>query len=170
MTLSTREIDERDEAAFLEGAEAFAGEDPDWYSFAWRPGTPYRDMLAVLRSEASGKDLPPGRVPATMLYGFVDGAIVGRVSIRHHLTPALEERGGHLGYAVAPRYRRRGHGAALMRDGLAFCRTRLGLQRILVTCADDNAGSIRIIENAGGRLRDKVTADDELARRYDVPC
>jgi predicted acetyltransferase len=44
----------------------------------------------------------PGRVPQTTLW-WVDGAeYLGRVGIRHRLTPALRERGGHIGYDVRP--------------------------------------------------------------------
>ena len=38
------------------------------------------------------------------------------LDVRHRLTPALSEVGGHIGYAVRPSARRRGHATALLRS------------------------------------------------------
>jgi predicted acetyltransferase len=90
-------------------------------------------------------------VPVTELW-FVDGSdYLGTVIIRHHLTPALEREGGHLGYHVVPGHRRRGHATQMLAQALAVCQ-RLGLGQVLVTCAVDNQGSRRVIEANGGVL------------------
>lgn len=65
-------------------------------------------MLTILRKEVAGIDLLPGRVSHTMLYGFLNGKIIGRVSVRHQLNEHLRKRGGHIGYAVAKNFRRKG--------------------------------------------------------------
>jgi len=103
--------------------------------------------------------VPPGRVPATFLLAEVDGAIVGRVSIRHELNDYLERFGGHIGYAVRPAHRRRGYGRAILRQSLDVARS-VGLSRVLLTCDDTNAASVRIIESCGGLLEDVVAADE----------
>jgi predicted acetyltransferase len=122
--------------------------------------------LERLRRNARGEDLPAGRVPSSMLYGFVAGRIIGRVSIRHELNAFLQDRGGHVGYSVAPAERRRGYATELLRLTLPFCRE-LGLERLLLTCDDANEPSWRIIERAGGRLEDRRThTDGSLYRRY----
>jgi predicted acetyltransferase len=90
-------------------------------------------------------------VPVTELW-FVDGTdYLGTVVIRHRLTPALERSGGHIGYHVVPAQRRRGHATQMLAQALAVCR-RLGLTEVLVTCAEDNLGSRRVIEANGGAL------------------
>lgn len=155
-----------DEAAFRIGLDAFAGEDPNWYSFIWREGMSYEKMLEVLADESAGRNLAPGRVPATMFYGFVDEKIVGRISVRHALNDFLLARGGHIGYAVAPSFRRRGYAQAMVEQALPFCRDTLGLRRVLLTCDDDNEASWRIIERFGGALENKVLVREELIRRY----
>jgi predicted acetyltransferase len=167
MSMEIRELGEADEAAFFEGMKEWAREDLAWYSFAWKPGMTYAEMLTILAKERAGVDLPADRVPHTMLYGFVDGAIVGRVSVRHALNEYLRQRGGHLGYAVAKRHRRRGYGKALMGRGLDHCRD-LKLASVMITCADDNVASWKIVEHFGGQLRDKVwdAVDEETIRRY----
>jgi predicted acetyltransferase len=101
--------------------------------------------------------LPEGRVHCTY-YWITDGVgadeeFVGYLALRHALTPWLLEEGGHIGYAVRPSRRRQGHaGRALalaVREAAA-----LGLDRVLVTCDEDNAGSWRTIEGAGGCYED----------------
>jgi len=162
-----RRLNENDESAFLEGAREWEGEDPHWYSFIWKPGDAFAPMFARLEDERAGRNLQPGRVPHTMLYGFVDGKIIGRVSVRHTLNENLRKRGGHIGYAVAPAYRGKGFATEMVRQALTFCKS-LGLSSIMVTCADDNAPSWKVIEKFGGQLEDKVwdAEDEEMIRRY----
>ena len=102
-----------------------------------------------------------GGVPVTELW-FVDGTDhLGTVIIRHRLTPALEREGGH----IVPRHRRRGHATQMLAQAKPVCQ-RLGLTRILVTCAEDNLGSRRVIEANGGTL-DRII-DGEA--RYWLPA
>jgi predicted acetyltransferase len=165
--LVLRELTADDEAAFLQGLTEWEGESPHWYSFIWKPGMTYAEMLAVLRNEAAGLELAPGRVPHTMLYAFLDGKIIGRVSVRHSLNDYLRQRGGHIGYAVAKRFRGRGYATEMVRRSLEFCKG-LGLSQLMVTCADDNIPSWKIIERFNGKLEDRVwdEEDKELIRRY----
>lgn len=167
MQLELRPLTIADEAAFLAGARAWDGEDLTWYSFSWQPGVDYRDHLQRLANNAEGVDLPAGHVPGSMLYGFVDGRIVGRVSVRHELNDWLRNRGGHIGYAVAPAFRGRGHATQMFAQSLEFCRRR-GLTRVLLTCDDSNVASIRMIERVGGALEDIRAGEhgEPAFRRY----
>lgn len=137
------------------------------FAFTFRqPGQTWDEYLEKIENDRNGIDLAPGLVPATMLFAVVADQIVGRVHIRHHLTPALLEDGGHIGYGVHPAHRRRGCATEMLRQGLEQLRD-LGVTRILVTCNDDNIGSIRTIERCGGQLEDKRnTGDGSLKRRY----
>ncbi len=167
MTIELRELTPRDELAFMEGLREWSGEALHWYSFAWKTGMSFSEMLDILSKERLGKDLPPGRVQHSMLYGFVDGVIIGRVSVRHTLNESLSQRGGHIGYAIAPRFRRKGYATALVAHALQYCRD-LGLKDLLVTCSDSNEPSWRIIEHFHGKLQDRVwdDVDQETIRRY----
>lgn len=129
---------------------------------------PLARYLDVLRAGASDHAPTPTRVPATFLFAFLGPRIVGRVAIRHRLTPALEREGGHIGYAVVPEFRRRGYATAMLRWAIQFARTELGLSRLLVTCDDGNVGSIRTIEKNGGVLDDVVVVGERTIRRYRV--
>lgn len=165
-----RKLTAADEAAFVEGAKLWDGHSLSWYSFDWKPGQSYAEMLQTLERSARGEGLPEGRVPATMLYGFLGEVVIGRLHVRHQLNEGLLRRGGHIGYSVAPAFRGRKFASQMMEQGLAFCR-QLGIDKVLLTCADKNEASWKIIENFGGVLENKFFDEDdqETIRRYWIP-
>ena len=129
------------------------------------PGERWPDHLAGLERGRLGLDLAPGRVPATFLYADVDGQVVGRASVRHALTDQLLRLGGHIGYAVLPPFRRRGYGTEILRQSLVVARA-AGVERVLMTCYDDNVGSIAVIEKCGGRLDPDWPVTEPNTLRY----
>lgn len=137
------------------------------FLFELEPGTPWPAYCGRLESQRLGVDLPEGRVPATFLVAEAEGQIVGRVSIRHELNAHLTKVGGHIGYGVRPGFRRRGYATAMMGQSLAVASS-MGLERVLVTCDDDNVGSAKVIESWGGVL-ENVAAGRDISvpkRRY----
>jgi predicted acetyltransferase len=100
---------------------------------------------------------PAGWVATTHLWMIADDSgedeVVGRISLRHALTPWLLEVGGHIGYAVRPSARRRGHATAALAQMLDVAAAH-GIDPALVTCDDDNVGSRKVIEANGGELED----------------
>ncbi len=130
--------------------------DVAYFLHGYEDGMPFSRYLEALDAQERGADLPAGYVPATFLFGFVNGRIVGRVSIRHALTDTLLRVGGHIGYVVVPEFRRQGYATDMLRQAIGLSRERLGLTRVLVTCDDDNIGSIRTIERNGGVLENVV--------------
>jgi predicted acetyltransferase len=80
----------------------------------------------------------------------------------------LERVGGHIGYAVVPEFRRRGYATRILHLSIQIARDKLGLTRILLTCDDDNIGSIRTIEKNGGVLENVISGPDleKPKRRY----
>jgi len=139
-----------DETAFLAGHEQMAAEDFT-FGLQLEPDLPWQDYLGRLADSSVGVNLPEGWVGSTFLVADVAGQIVGRVSIRHELNEFLRIEGGHIGYCVLPAYRRRGYATEILRQALIVARS-LGINRVLITCDDDNAGSIRVIETCGGKL------------------
>ena len=168
MDLILRAASENEEAEFLRAHRATSPKVPDFLHY-YREGMPFRRYLEVLGERQRGVNLPANHVPSTFLFAFVGTRIVGRVSIRHSLASAfLERAGGHIGYVVVPEFRRRGFATAILRQAVRIARDQLGIQRILVTCDDDNIGSIRTIERNGGVLESVVNAPDlpKPKRRY----
>ena len=166
LTLRHPREDEEDEV--LRAHRATSPQVPT-FLHGYEDGMPLRRYLQVLADQERGIGLPsPEHVPSTFLLAFAGARIVGRASIRHRLTAHLERVGGHIGYVVVPEFRRRGHATAILRLALQIARDRLGLDRVLVTCDDDNIGSIRAIEKNGGVLENVVTGPglDTPKRRY----
>jgi predicted acetyltransferase len=97
---------------------------------------------------------PEGWVPATELWWVEGDEFLGRVGIRHRLTPALLDVGGHIGYDVRPTARRRGHATEMLHQALGLA-SELGIDQALVTCDTDNIGSKTVIERNGGVLEDE---------------
>jgi len=166
-TLEIRQLTLDDEAAFLAGLKEWEGADSTWHSFAWQEGMDHSDHIRILEDESKGVNMREGRVPHTMLYGFLDGITIGRCSVRHSLNENLRIRGGHIGYAVAPRFRRRGYGSDLFRAGLAHLKG-LGVESAMMTCGAGNIPSKRMIEGAGGVFEREFFDDveNEVIRIY----
>jgi len=158
-------IDEEDE--FL---RAHLATTPEWPTFLhyYHDGMSLARYLEVLGDQERGVNLLPNHVPETFLFAFKDCSIVGRVTIRHKLDDVLAHDAGHIGYVVVPQLRRRGYATEIRRQALRIARERLGLDRVLVTCDDDNIGSIRTIEKNGGVMENIIARTDRASpkRRY----
>ena len=132
-------------------ADFAATDEPRIPAYFADPAWPHARKVQEVNGWAEGRFLKPGWGPCTTRFLELDGALVGVVNIRHELSEQLRQVGGHIGYSVAPSARRKGHGTTLLRAGLDVCRG-LGIDQALVTCDETNLGSIRVIENNGGRL------------------
>ena len=108
------------------------------------------------------KYVPEGLVPATQFI-YVreeDHKIVGMLQIRHCFNAYLEKYGGHIGYSVAPSERRKGYAAQMLKLALPKCRE-LGIDKVLITCIEDNIGSRKTILANGGVYESTVYEPDE---------
>ena len=113
-------------------------------------------------------NLRTDHVGETFWVAVVDDQIAGRISIRHELNEFLLNFGGHIGYMVRPAFRRTGVATKMLDSAINHCRT-LGLTQVLLTCNDDNLGSIKVIEGRGGVLENVVQKDGVPLRRYWIP-
>ncbi len=116
-----------------------------------------KDVECYLKEETC----PQGMVPATQFIYIRedDGRMVGAIQIRHYLNDYLEKYAGHIGYSVRPSERRKGYAAQMLHDALSQCR-RLGLDKVMVSCRDDNEGSRRVILGNGGIYESAVHEPD----------
>ena len=104
-------------------------------------------------------------VPETILWAVVNGEFAGRISIRHELNENLRKEGGHIGYETVPKFRKQGVASEMLKQALPIARN-LGISEILITCDDDNEGSIKVIEKNDGVLATKQTPAGKKLKRY----
>jgi predicted acetyltransferase len=130
----------------------------------YEPGMPWAAYVSAQEDHRHGRNLPPRFVPGTFLVADVAGQIVGRTSVRFKLNDFLLREGGHIGYGVVPGHRRRGYATEILRQSLIIARA-AGVDRVLVTCDEDNLGSRTVIESCGGRLESVVDAAGGTPKR-----
>jgi len=154
-----------DEAAVRAAHEALLADD-FFFALDLDDGVRFADWVETLDRHHRGEVVRPDRVPASFLLAEVDGEVVGRTSIRFRLNDWLRLEGGHIGYGVLPGHRRRGYATEILRQSLVVARAH-GVDRVLVTCDDDNAGSAAVIEANGGVLDPELPlAGEPPKRRY----
>ena len=107
-----------------------------------------------------------GWVPSTTLLGVdEDNNIIGMIDIRHRLNDYLLAYAGHIGYSVRKSERRKGYATQMLAQALEICKD-MSIEKVLITCAKDNAASAATIRKAYGVLENEVYEDDVLTQRY----
>ena len=133
-------------------------------------GFPNQDFTAFLdhlTACARGESLPVGFVAHSTYWIVRDGMVVGVSNLRHALTEKLRREGGNIGYGVRPSARGQGIATELLRHTLIRA-SEIGLQKVLITCSQDNPASARTIIKNGGRLDSEefLPERSEVEQRY----
>ena len=110
----------------------------------------FSSWLGAVRLCAAGPNGPLG-VPSTLFLAFreEDGVLVGCIDVRHTLNDGLRRLGGHIGYSIAPPFRRRGYARRMLLLALEFAR-QLGIKEVQIDCDTANMPSAKTILGAGG--------------------
>lgn len=130
------------------------------YAEAFSSFTKYVELL---EANAVGKSLPYGWA-SYRTYWLLnnDEDIVGVIRIREKDF----EFYGHIGYDIAPKYRKKGYGTKLLELGLLKAKE-MGLNSVVLTCHEKNIGSQKIITNNGGEIINTVeNPDGEIYYAY----
>ena len=137
------------------------GSSIDWYYKIDQNFGTYVDQLNKRKSIKTDQ-----LVPETVMWAIKDQIFVGRISIRHELNDYLAKVGGHIGYEVRPSFRRQGIATEMLRLVLPIAKN-IGLDRVLLTCDDNNFASIKTIEKNGGVLKQTIkVAEDKPEKRH----
>jgi predicted acetyltransferase len=110
----------------------------------------------------------PEHPPEEYLWLIDRGEFIGRLFILHWLNQYRLENDGQVDYWIRDSKRRQGYGRLILRLALERFR-QLGLERVLISCREDNTGSRRIIESSGGIYESSIKDYDYkpgLRRRY----
>jgi predicted acetyltransferase len=92
--------------------------------------------------------------------------ILWAIQIRHSIDhPRLIEVGGHIGYGIRPSERGKWYATEMLRLWLLEAK-KLWLEKVLITCHDDNIASAKVIENNGGAFERYAYRDEKKYRRY----
>ncbi len=124
----------------------------------------YEEFLIALEDRATGK----GPWVPSSHYFLVNNVnqIVGMIDIRHELNEYLRTIGGHIGYGIRPSERNKGYASYLLKEALTKCKG-LHINQVLITCNEDNIGSIKVILNNGGIEDDIfITEEGHMKRRF----
>lgn len=116
------------------------------------------DEVDIVQRMIDNKDInkiPKEYVPSYDYFIIDDDKFIGCINIRIKLTPNLLQYGGHIGYGIHPKYWNKGYGTKSLKLALEKAKE-LGIDKVLITCDDDNIGSQKVIENNGGLLENKV--------------
>ncbi|HZL65030.1 MAG TPA: GNAT family N-acetyltransferase [Thermoleophilia bacterium] len=114
-----------------------------------RPGAVARYLAALAGTPV--ETWPDGFVPQTWLWWVAGDEFLGRLSIRHRLTPHLLVEGGNIGFEVRPSARRQGHATAMLAVALPLA-VGMGIGRVRLDCDAANLASRLVIEKNGGVL------------------
>lgn len=107
-------------------------------------------------------------VPTTTFFAVreCDDKVVGTLRVRHVLDDYFSTYGGHIGYGVSPKERKKGYATKMLKDALEFCKT-LNIKDVLITCNKSNIASAKTILKCGGILEDEIDKDDgKVFQRY----
>jgi predicted acetyltransferase len=135
------------------GTESMIGWDLDRYGPTWSTPAGFLAYVSDTLAEAV-RPRREGLVCQTSWWWTEGEEYIGRISLRHELTPGLRDWGGHIGYDVRRSRRREGHATRMLAAVLPEA-ARRGIDPALLTCDAGNIASRRVIEANRGVLEDQ---------------
>ena len=114
-------------------------------------------VLPKLVSYEHPVDMPEWFVPETYYYLWDEDRLVGEFRIRHHLTDALRNGAGHIGYSIRKDVRGKGYGTIGLKLTLEIARDIVPEDEIYLRVNKDNIASQKVILKNGAR----ITGEDE---------
>ena len=92
-----------------------------------------------------------------------DNKILGAISIRYKCTDV----DGHSGFGIRPSERKKGYATKMLSLALPIMKD-YGINPVVISCAKDNPGSAKTIQNNGGIFIREVVEDGETVHIYHI--
>ena len=107
--------------------------------------------------------------PVSFHFWAVDGEkFIGEFQLRTEFTPEILSGIGSVGYAVRVSQQGKGYGTEILRQGLHIAKEH-GMNKVLLNINEKNAASVHVCEKLGGKLMDKIQADND-AEGHHILC
>ncbi len=116
-----------------------------------------KKVLPELISYEHPVNMPEWFVPETYYYLWDEDRLVGEFRIRHHLTDALRNGAGHIGYSIQKEMRGNGYGTTGLKLTLEIARDIIPEDEIYLRVNKDNIASQKVMLKNGAR----ITGEDE---------
>lgn len=87
------------------------------------------------------------------------GVLIGLIQLRPQLKGYFEDFAGNIGYCIRPSERNKGFAKHMLKETLEICKA-LKMEKVLLTCFEDNDYSQKIIESNGG-IYEKTVFDNQ---------
>ncbi|MCH5287177.1 MAG: GNAT family N-acetyltransferase [Christensenellaceae bacterium] len=102
-----------------------------------------------------------------LFFYIAGGQLLGAISLRFGNNPSIASD-GHIGYGIRPSARRQGHAARMLSLALPLAKAK-GIDPAVITCAENNIASVKVIERCGGALVGYQHGNGKRERVYHVP-
>ena len=173
MNLFLREIEEKDKDEILAMIAEINNSD-DYEKFEGLSNIKkvtkenFQDFLVELKNNKNMKLYKPHLVDqSTFILVDEKNHIYGGTNIRHELNENLLRHGGNIGYLIRPSERGQGYAKLMLKLTLEKCRE-LIIEKVLITCREENIASAKVIESNGGIYESSLYIEEknETYRRY----
>ena len=119
-------------------------------------GISYEDyietVLPTLISFEHPVNMPDWFVPETYYYLWDRDCLIGEFRIRHHLTEALREGAGHIGYSIRKDKRGQGYGTAGLKLTVDIAKSIIPEEEIYLRVNKDNIASQNVMLKNGAYI------------------
>ena len=109
-------------------------------------------VLPTLISYEHPVNMPDWFVPETYYYLWDEGRLVGEFRIRHHLTEALKNGAGHIGYSIKKEERGKGYGTEGLKLTILEAKKIVPEDEIYLRVNKDNIASQKVMQKNGGKI------------------
>lgn len=158
-TLELEKLIEEYRDAFIKNDETIHG------AAGLEQATNIKEWINFVNNTKSKETVPNGFVTAHTFLLLKNTKVIGIVNARHELNDYLRNFGGHIGYSILKNERRKGYGKLLLNYACNFLFS-LGLEKILITCDNENVASKKTIEACGGILENEILEGESTTLRF----